>query len=232
MGKLENLYRHRFQEEDLPKKRRVWEVICSEFLQRYIQPGAAVLDLACGYGEFINAVRAATKHAADLNPDTPQFLDPDVVFHAASAAHLDSIDSATLDVVFASNFLEHLPDKTALSAVFLEVARVLRPGGRFLILGPNIRYLPGAYWDFYDHHLPLTHNSLAEGLAIHGFNVQLVIDRFLPYTTKSKLPSHPALVSLYLKMPALWPVLGKQFFVVAAKEAAPGRAAPGFSTPR
>jgi hypothetical protein len=76
----------------------------------------------------------------------------------------------------------------------------------------------GAYWDFYDHHLPLTHNSLFEGLAIHGFIVDLIIDRFLPYTTKSSLPAHPWLISLYFKMPFVWPIFGRQFFVVARKE--------------
>jgi SAM-dependent methyltransferase len=176
-----------------------------------------ILDLACGYGEFINNIRSRTKHAADLNPDTPRFLDPDVIFHATDAAHVRDIADDSIDVVFASNFLEHLPDKAALSSVFAEVLRVLRPNGRFLILGPNIRYAPGAYWDFYDHHLPLTHNSLAEGLAIHGFRPEIVIDRFLPYTTKSTLPAHPLLISLYLKIPIVWPLLGKQFFVVAKK---------------
>jgi SAM-dependent methyltransferase len=214
---VDALYRHRFQDQDLPKKRAIWEVLCREFFQAHVDRDSVVLDLACGYGEFINTIRANTKHAADLNPDTPRFLDPDVVFHAASASQLDGIAAGSIDVVFASNFLEHLPDKTALSAVFVEVARVLRPGGRFLILGPNIRYLPGAYWDFYDHHLPLTHNSLAEGLAIHGFTVDLVIDRFLPYTTKSSLPAFPWLISLYLKMPFVWPIFGRQFFVIARK---------------
>jgi SAM-dependent methyltransferase len=217
MAKLETLYRHRFPDEALAAKRAIWDVICREFLQKYVAPDAAVLDLACGYGEFINTIRARVKHAADLNPDAPRFLAPDVVFHLANAAHLDDIADASLDVVFASNFLEHLPDKAALSSVFLEVARVLRPGGHFLVLGPNIRYLPGAYWDFYDHQLPLSHSSLAEGLAIHGFGVDLVIDRFLPYTTKSRLPSHPTLLQLYLKVPLIWPFLGKQFFVTARK---------------
>jgi hypothetical protein len=41
------------------------------------------------------------------------------------------------------------------------------------------------------------------------------IPRFLPYTTKSRLPSGPALVRLYLKVPLAWRVLGAQAFVVA-----------------
>ena len=38
--------------------------------------GATVLDLACGYGEFINTVRCRQKFGMDLNPDSPRFLDP------------------------------------------------------------------------------------------------------------------------------------------------------------
>ena len=214
---LDALYRHRFLDEDLPRKRLIWQTLCREFLQRHVGRDAVVLDLACGYGEFINAIEARVRDAADLNPDSPRYLDPGVIFHATSADRLDDIPAESIDVVFASNFLEHLPDKAALSSVFKESFRLLRPGGRFIVLGPNIRYLPGAYWDFYDHHLPLTHLSLAEGLTIHGFMVDLLIDRFLPYTTKSRLPAHPRLISLYLKAPFVWRFLGKQFFAVARK---------------
>lgn len=217
MTSVDALYRHRFQDEELPRKKAIWKVLCAEFFQKCVKPSDTVLDLACGYGEFITNIRAAAKHAADLNPDSPRFLDPDIRFHRTGATDLSEIPDESLDVVFTSNFLEHLPDKAALSKVFDEVRRVLRPGGRFLILGPNIRYLPGAYWDFLDHHLPLTHNSVCEALALHEFSTERVIPRFLPYTTKSKLPTGPAFVSLYLKIPLVWPILGKQFFIVARK---------------
>jgi hypothetical protein len=94
---------------------------------------------------------------------------------------------------------------------------VLRPGGKFVVMGPNIRYLADVYWDFYDHHLPLSHLSLEEGLSINGFRVTRNIPKFLPYTTRSALPQHPLLVSAYLKVPAAWPILGKQFLLVAEK---------------
>jgi hypothetical protein len=44
-----------------------------------------------------------------------------------------------------------------------------------------------------------------------------VIPRFLPYTTKSRLPQAPWLVSLYLRFPLVWRILGKQTLVVASK---------------
>ena len=43
-----------------------------------------------------------------------------------------------------------------------------------------MRYLYDKYWDFYDHFIPLSHVSLAEGLLLNGFAVEEVIDRFLP----------------------------------------------------
>ncbi|MCU7374975.1 hypothetical protein PEC18_30120 [Paucibacter sp. O1-1] len=47
-----------------------------------------------------------------------------------------------------------------------------------------------------------------------------MIDRFLPYTTKSRLPKAPWLVSLYLKLPFAWRFVGKQALVVARKDIA------------
>jgi len=72
-----------------------------------------------------------------------------------------------------------------------------------MILQPNVRLLPGAYWDFFDHHTPLTERCLVEALTLLDMDIQRVVARFLPYTTKSALPQSPALVRLYLRLP--WP---------------------------
>ena len=47
-------------------------------------------------------------------------------------------------------------------------SRCLRPGGRLVAMGPNIKYLPGEYWDFWDHYVPLTEASLKEALVVAG----------------------------------------------------------------
>lgn len=93
----------------------------------------------------------------------------------------------------------------------------LKPGGNFLVLGPNLRYLPGKYWDFYDHHIGLTHLSLCEALTLKGFDIELCIDRFLPYTTQGKRVTHPWLIGMYLKLPISCKIIGKRFFIVAQK---------------
>lgn len=215
---LKLLYRHRFTAEELPAKNRIWQVLCRHFFQPLIgSDSATVLDLACGYGEFINNIRAGRKLAIDLNPDSPGVLAPDVEFHAVRSDQMTPVASESVDVVFTSNFFEHLPDKTALAATLREVRRVLKPGGRLVAMGPNIRLVPGAYWDFIDHHLPLSERSLSEAMLLEDLVPERVVDRFLPYTTQSKLPKGPAFVRAYLAMPFAWRFLGKQFLVVARR---------------
>ena len=214
---LAELYRNRFPEKELARKNEVWKVICANYFQKFIAPSATVVDVACGYGEFINNISAGEKIGVDLNRDSRQHLASDVRFVHLSATELASQLEGEADVVFTSNFLEHLPDKNTLELLLEQIKLTLKPGGLYLIMGPNLRYLPGEYWDFYDHHLGLTHASLCEVLAIKGFAVEQCVDRFLPYTTRGALPTHPLLVRAYLALPLAWRFLGKQFFIVARK---------------
>ncbi|EDK72387.1 Methyltransferase type 11 [candidate division TM7 genomosp. GTL1] len=215
---LAELYRNRFSTEILPRKNAIWRVICRNFLSSYIKASDFVVDVACGYGEFINNIDAGKKVAIDLNPDTRDFLDSEVDFHQCLATELSTVVDGNADVVFTSNFLEHLPNKQVLDVFLDQVFKALKPGGRYIIVGPNLRYLPGAYWDYYDHHLGLTHHSLTEALQLKGFVIEKCVPKFLPYTIRGSLPTHPLFVWLYLKMPLAWKVLGKQFFIVARKK--------------
>lgn len=217
MVDLAKLYKFRFSEADRLKKMLIWKVLCEQFFQKIVGEGKTVLDLASGYGEFSNNIHAARKIAIDLNPEAHAFLPKDVEFHVGSADDIASVEDGVVDVVFTSNFLEHLPNKKILDKVFVEVIRILKPSGKFIVIGPNIRYLADKYWDFYDHHLPLSHLSLEEGLVQAGFDIELVKAKFLPYTTRSLLPQSPMFVAAYLKFPFIWSVFGKQFLVVARK---------------
>lgn len=214
---LSDLYKIRFSSDELPRKNAIWQVICQIYLQRFIKSSDTVVDVACGYGEFLNNIAAGKKIAVDLNPDAQRYLKPDIEFHQCKATSLGSVVNGSADVVFTSNFLEHLPNKDVLDEFLSQVMVALKPGGKYIILGPNLRYLPGKYWDFYDHHLALTHVSLREALHLKGFNIDVCIDRFLPYTTQGALPTHPLLVKIYLNLPVVWKMFGKQFFVVARK---------------
>jgi SAM-dependent methyltransferase len=214
---LSRLYGVRFSEEEKARKAAVWRVLCRSFFQRYVAETDTVLDIGAGYCEFINHIACRRKLAVDLSEETPAHAAPGVEVIRARSTDLGVLADGTVDVAFASNFFEHLPDKQDLLATLAEVRRVLRPGGRCLILQPNIRFVGGAYWDFLDHHLPLTERSLVEALEMVGLRPVEVRPRFLPFTSKSALPQHPFLVWLYLKVPLAHRVLGQQSWIVAVK---------------
>ncbi|MDR7135213.1 SAM-dependent methyltransferase [Lysobacter niastensis] len=214
---LDRLYRHRFSDSEVASKKRIWQVLCRQYFSKFVPADARVVDLGAGYCEFINHIDATDKIAIDLNPDTMRFAAPGVRVINESCTNVASVPSDSVDAVFMSNFLEHLPSKQLVLDTLRETARMLRPGGRAIILQPNIRFLPGEYWDYFDHHTPLTDRSLVEAVVLAGLEPEEVVPRFLPYTTKSRLPQAPWLVSLYLRIPLVWRVLGKQALVVARK---------------
>jgi ubiquinone/menaquinone biosynthesis C-methylase UbiE len=215
MDDLEALYRARFSHQERVQKDRIWQVLCEAYFQRFVPLDATVLDLACGMGEFVRHIRAAKRIGVDVNPEMRQSLPADVQFLASSAESVPAIESGSIDVCFVSNFFEHLESKAAMDRVLAEIRRMLKTGGRFICMQPNIRYAGGRYWDFYDHVLPLSHESAVEGLQKNGFRIDKVVPRFVPFSTKSALPKHPALVRMYLRLPVLWRLMGGQFVVVA-----------------
>lgn len=198
-------------------RQKVWRILTADFFQKWINPAGAVLDLGCGYGEFINQILAREKYGMDLNPDSARMLGEGIRFLQQDCSQLWPLPENSLDAVFTSNFFEHLPDKSTLGRTLEQARRCLRPGGRLLALGPNIKYLPGSYWDFWDHYLPLTETSLSEGLKNRGFAIEYCAPRFLPYTMVNA-PRYPVFfLRLYISLPLAWRFLGKQFLVVAAK---------------
>jgi SAM-dependent methyltransferase len=216
--KLPRLYELRFRPNERERRDRLWRVLCRTFFQRYIRDSDTVLDLGAGYCEFINHVVCGRRIALDVRDDVRLHADPGVEVISGTSTDLSALPNGSIDVAFASNFFEHLPSKQDLLRTLVEVRRVLRAGGRLLILQPNIRYTGGAYWDFFDHHLPLTERSLVEALGLAGLTPVEVRARFLPFTTKSALPQHPALVWLYLKIPIVHRLLGQQSWIVAVSQ--------------
>lgn len=210
---VQAVYERRFG-ETLAFRRQMWDVLCREFFQRHVPTDATVVEIGAGYCEFINHIGARRKIAVDLNPDTRVHAAPEVEVITSSTSRIEPLADASADVVFASNFLEHLTREDIL-ATLREVRRILRPGGRFLILQPNIRYCKEDYWQFFDHITPLCERSLTEALETTGFDVPYVLGRFLPFTTQGRLPNSIALLKLYLKLRPAWRIFGQQSFFVA-----------------
>ena len=116
--------------------------VANHFRLGAIERGATVLDLGCGAGtDLLIAAQMVGSEGRVVGVDmTPSMLD-----HARQSARemaLDNVelheslieslpvDDASIDVVISNGVIDLVPDK---EAVFSEIDRVLRPGGRLQI---------------------------------------------------------------------------------------------------
>jgi len=213
---LQAEYQNRFESSDSYRD-AVWKILCNDFFSKYIPETSVLLDLGAGWGEFSRNIKAARKYAMDLNPDCGRRVSGSSTFLLQDCSTTWPLENGVLDVVFTSNFLEHLPSKDLIDRTLREAHRCLKPGGKIICLGPNVKFVPGSYWDYWDHFTPITEESMAEALSLKGFKLSNKIDRFLPYTMSGGKNPPLLAVKLYLKLPFVWPFFGKQFLVMAVK---------------
>ncbi len=219
------IYQTRFGEEEFGGRIELWRVLCDDWFSRFIAPSDTVLDVGAGACEFINNIRAGRKIAIDHNPDMKKFAAPGVECIVGSFQDgLGQVAPDSVDVALASNVFEHLADRHELFECLAGCRRVLKPGGKMIVMQPNYRAVKERFYDFADHSLPLTEKGMAEALRSNGFTIDYCKARFIPYTTKSRYPNWPILVRLYLRIPLAHWLLGGQMFIVASKSAAGGAA--------
>jgi SAM-dependent methyltransferase len=213
-SELDRIYEDRFGDADARTKDGIWAEV-GAYLQRWVPADSRVLDVACDRGYFIRHVRAGERWATDVR-DVSARLGAGVHFVQSDGLTLSkAVPASYFDVVFVSNYLEHLAGPDEVIAQLREIRAVTKDDGRLIVLQPNIRYVGAAYWDFIDHNVALTEHSLVEAAQAAGFEVERLIPRFLPYTTKSRLPQAGWLVRAYLRVPLAWRLMGKQTLLVA-----------------
>lgn len=213
MSSLDHIYGARFDDRRHAEKAAIWRIL-AQYLQRYIATDRPALDLACDSGDFIRNITASERWATDVR-DVQDALPPDVRFVQADGLELTNhLPAGHFGTVLISNYLEHLPNGAAVIEQLRVVRGLLAADGQVVIVQPNIRLVGGRYWDFVDHHVPLTERSLEEAANAAGLRTVKLVTRFLPYTTSSRVPRHPLLVRLYLALPPAWWLLGKQTLYV------------------
>lgn len=195
-----------------PKRDKVWGALWRYFFSKRVKASDCVLDLGCGYGEFINQVKARRRIGIDLWDGMPDHVDPGVETIVGPVTDLSQIADGSVDYAFSSNLFEHLA-KDELAELLRQLKAKLAPGGTLTTLQPNYRYCASEYFDDYTHVTVWSHISLADFLEANGYDVVEVRPRFLPLTVKSRLPVWPPLIAAYLASPVK--PLGKQMLLVA-----------------
>lgn len=210
---FDKLYINRFSGPERKARNALWRILCRHFFQKFVSPQDTVVDMGAGFCEFINFIKAGKKIAID-ELTIAKFA----VQEVEVVTEIEKLKDNTADVVFMSNFLEHLLSIQDVINKLKAVSRVLKNKGKLIIMGPNIRFTRDDYWIFIDHRIPLTDLSLAELLSALDFTLIRVIPKFLPFSTKSKFPKCAWLVKGYLKMPVLWKIFGKQYLILCEKQ--------------
>jgi len=175
-----------------------------------------MMDLGAGFCNAINASSARDRYAVDLRPEFARHAALGVQTHVGPCNDLTWASSETCNWVLASNLFEHLP-RRVLDATLDEVKRVLRPHGALIIIQPNFALVPKSYFDDYTHlaEAIFTDVSMGDYLASSGFDIHTAQKRFIPFSLKERLPTHPLLVRGYLNSP-FKPRAG-QMLVIARK---------------
>jgi len=202
---------HRIRLPFDPERGKVWRAI-SRYLARWVDPAGGLLDLGAGYGDFSRFSAAREKWALDMNLELIGHWEESVHPLIQSALDPLPLESGSLGTVFASNFFEHFTKEEG-ARILLELRRVLRPGGKLIIVQPNFRLEPRRYFDDYTHKTIYTDAGFCGLLNASGFNPVRCEPRFTPFTMKSRWPKAEWMVDLYLRLP-FRPFAG-QFLVIA-----------------
>jgi SAM-dependent methyltransferase len=194
------------------KRNVVWAALWRYYFQHRVRPDDCVLDLGCGYGEFINNVKARRRIAVDMWPDFPKHMAPGIETIVAPVTDLSALDDGSVDYAFASNLFEHIR-QADLAQVLDTLRRKLSARGSITMVQPNYRYAASEYFDDYTHVSIWSHISMADFLTANGYEVTEVHPRFLPLTVKSRLPVWGPLIGAYLLSPIK--PMGKQMLLSA-----------------
>jgi SAM-dependent methyltransferase len=146
------------------------------------RPGERVLDLGCGAGRFLAALREAGAdpvgvELAEAALERARANVPAVDLRLVEEDGSLPLEHGSVDLVWCSEVLEHVADT---EHVLLEVRRVLRPDGRLLVTVPYHGRVKAAligllrfdrHFDPTGQHLRFyTRSSLARTLTAAGFD--------------------------------------------------------------
>jgi SAM-dependent methyltransferase len=198
----------------LKERRGIWREIV-RYIRRDAPRADSVVELGAGYCDFINQFPASKKIAFELNPSMKEHAGPDVDFRNSDASLVEGVADGSVDLVFSSNFLEHL-ELPAIDRLLGNVRRVLKPGGRLILLQPNHRLCGERYFEDPTHITIFSDGNIGGVLTRAGFRVNKIVPDLLPFSMKSRLPKWPVLVRLFLRSPVK--PGGAQMYIVATRD--------------
>lgn len=138
------LYYERFDHDLLEKRPRVRELMTKAFAKLFPEKVENLLDVGCGTGFYFPLLRQHTGSITGVDVCLPMLDEAkqQISSHGLTNCHVIAgsalelpLKDESMDAVLSWDFLHHVPDvPRALS----EITRVLKPGGRYIALEPNL----------------------------------------------------------------------------------------------
>jgi SAM-dependent methyltransferase len=141
------------------------------------QPKEEVLDLGCGNGVFLELLRERSVRGVGVD-SFPSCIEAcrKKGLEARQAELLQFVETTDekYDGIFCSHIVEHLTPQTVLK-LFAHSRRILRPGGRIIIVTPNTRdieVMTERFWLDITHVRPYPIPLLERMLEHEGFTIE------------------------------------------------------------
>lgn len=172
-----------------------------------MKKGYKLLDVGCGRGDFLKGFQDLELDVCGLDNEKShsQMLKGIEVRYANIENEPFPFDSQMLDVVFSKSVIEHLFDP---ENFMRECYRVLKSGGRVIIMTPDWISQIKIFFDDYTHRQPYSVSTVKDILNIFGFKevsselfyqlpilwkyavlkiLSRILRLFVPVTTKSRI---------------------------------------------
>jgi len=147
---------------------------------RYFQGlSGPVLDLGCGRGTMLELLQSlgVTAYGVDLSSEVvKQCANRGLqVQHGDALEHLRSLAAGTLEGIYCSHVIEHLPPQQGIELI-REIGRVLKPSGVVVLATPNAKDLRinERFWLDPTHVRPYPEKLIRRLLEQTGFKIQHV----------------------------------------------------------
>lgn len=134
-----------------------------------IKPGERLVEIGCGRGEFLAAFRDCGLEVSGIDREESAMAmlpDADIAVCDVTKDVLPYADNS-IDVVYHKSVIEHVYDPMPLMQ---ETLRVLKPGGKVVILTPDWHTQMSVFYEDFTHSRPFDRTALGDLLRIAGLD--------------------------------------------------------------
>lgn len=157
-----------YDESRTPRTQYPFQMTSYLFTRFHLHKGQKLLEIGCGRGEFLDAFQqlGMSCYGVDLSEHGFCHLKDIQLAKVDISQEVLPFENGSFDIVYHKSLIEHLysPDH-----LMKETCRVLKPGGRVIMLTPDWVSQMKVFYEDYTHSRPYTVTAVSDLLNVHEF---------------------------------------------------------------